>query len=53
MNESEIGDQDQIPPELENIVTKFEQLSLMSAPTLPSFVVSKQPSEHFSDTEQA
>ena len=53
MTDSEKGDQDHIPPELENIVTKFEQLSLRPAPTLPSFVVSEQSSEHFSDTEQA
>ena len=39
MTESEKGDQDQIHPELENIVTKFEELSLRPAPTLPSFVV--------------
>ena len=61
MTENGNKDQEQIPPELENIVEKFEHLSLMPAPTLPSFVVleqtlkqpSEQSSEHFPDTEQA
>ena len=52
MNENKNKELEQIPPELENIVSKFEQLSLMPAPTLPSFVVSKQTSEHFSNIEQ-
>ena len=53
MNESGNKELEQIPPELENIVQKFEQLSLKPAPTLPSFVVSKQSSNHFLDIEQA
>ena len=53
MTESGNKDQEQIPPELEKIVTKFEHLSLTPRPTLPSFVVSETSLGNFSDTEQA
>ena len=36
MTESGNKDQEQIHPELKNIVTKFEKLSLTPTPTLPS-----------------
>ena len=53
MNVTGKKDQELIPPELEKNLTKFEQISLTPAPTLPSFVVSEKSSEHFSDTKQA
>ena len=40
MNESEKGDQEHIPLELENIVQNFEQLLLTLTPTLPSHAIS-------------
>ena len=52
MNENEYEELNSNPPELETIVIKFERISLTSAPSPPSLVVSEPTSKNLPEIGQ-